>query len=430
MLRKLLYLGKKIKSNIDARVADFGAPFIAFGLFGILNYPIYYIIWSYEAKQAYESFLLRLIATILCALLLLKNYWPRKLKNWLPLYWYFTLTFCMPFFFTFMLLKNNSSAVWLMSSSTIFFWLVLLVDWVSYLAILFLGIFLAWIYYYLTTQSPLLNENYMSYLFEYIGALIVATFFAYNKENAEKLKLQGVRAVGVSIAHELRTPLTSIGAGVEGAKRYLPVLIDTYAVAKQHGLPIQVIQPRHYEILATLLDDLEKESQYSNVIINMLLMNAKQNLISSTNFKLSSISICIKEALRRYPFQEREMEFIKWENESDFVFYGDALIMEHVLFNLLKNALYYIEAEMKGSITIWYETTDNYNVLYFKDTAKGIPAYLMPKLFERFYTTTPNGAGLGLAFCKMAMTSFGGNITCKSKYGKFTQFNLIFPKVK
>lgn len=73
---------------------------------------------------------------------------------------------------------------------------------------------------------------------------------------------------------------------------------------------------------------------------------------------------------------------------------------------------------------------ENNNILYFKDTGKGIPADVLPKLFEKFYTTTYHGTGLGLAFCKMVMTGFGGSISCTSEYGEFTQFEMVFPKHK
>ncbi|MCD6040028.1 MAG: histidine kinase [Gammaproteobacteria bacterium] len=430
MLKNILHLGKKIKLNIDRRVENFGAQYIAFGIFGILNYPIYYAIWSYGAKQTYESLLLRATATILCLLLLLKNYWPRRLQTWLPTYWYITLTFCMPFFFTFMLFKTNFAPVWLMSTSTIFFWLVLLVDWVSYIAILPLGIFLAGACYYLAIPHLLINENYMDYLAQYSGALILATLFAYNKENSEKLKLQGVRAVGASIAHELRTPLTSIDLGIAGAKEYLPTLMEAYLTAKEQGIAVKPIKPSHYETLTTLLDDLQKETQYSHTIINILLMNAKQNLISDSNFKLCSMNGCISDAIKRYPFKEKEPELIHWNSQNDFMFYGDQLVMTHVIFNLLKNALYFIEAERKGEITLWYETKEGHNILCFKDTAKGIPAAAISKLFDRFYSTIPNGTGLGLSFCKMALNSFEGDITCKSRYREFTQFDISLPQIK
>ena len=83
----------------------------------------------------------------------------------------------------------------------------------------------------------------------------------------------------------------------------------------------------------------------------------------------------------------------------------------------------------KGEITIWTKKNGKYNELHFRDTGKGISKDVLPKLFTLFFTTSENGAGLGLAFCKMVMISFGGNISCDSQEGAYTEFVLKFPKI-
>jgi len=281
----------------------------------------------------------------------------------------------------------------------------------------------------LSHKVPLKNESG-----EISGIIGISLDITELKNTQDKLKraeerLQGMTTLSSTIAHELRTPLTAIENGVSGIKDYLPILIDGYTKAKQHNLPVEFIRPHHYEILMTVLDDVESETHYANTIINMILMNVKQNKIPSSSFQTVAIGACIDEALRRYPFKTKEAEQINWDHENNFLFRGNKVLMVHTLFNLLKNALYFIEAESKGAVFIRCEATDNCNILYFKDTAKGIPSNEVSKLFEKFYTTTINGTGLGLAFCKMVMESFGGDISCKSEYGQFVEFILKFPKI-
>ena len=74
----------------------------------------------------------------------------------------------------------------------------------------------------------------------------------------------------------------------------------------------------------------------------------------------------------------------------------------------------------------------HYNYLIVKDTATGIPKDFLPKIFDQFETkkSTSGGTGLGLAFCKMVMESYGGKIECNSELGKYTEFVLSFPKIK
>ena len=110
---KLISKGFSWFQNILSRkIEETGAQYTAYGIFGIFNFPIYYLIWLYLAPQTYESLFLRLICTGLCLVLALHDKWPNSCKKYLPFYWYFTLAFTLPFFFTFMLMMNHGSSAW------------------------------------------------------------------------------------------------------------------------------------------------------------------------------------------------------------------------------------------------------------------------------------------------------------------------------
>jgi PAS domain S-box-containing protein len=282
--------------------------------------------------------------------------------------------------------------------------------------------------FYLAAKIPLRDEknNIIGIIGNSLDVTELKTTQSKLREAEERLA--GIRSLSASVAHELRTPLSTIQFSISGTKNYLPALVEAYNLAKEHRLKVKPIQSKHLQILLEMLDSIESEVKYAGTIINMTLMNVRQNGISKADFKACSMKACVTEALRRYPFKPDEAKLIEWSNKEDFAFKGDKTLMVHILFNLMKNAFYYIEAAKKGKIKIWYSMDENNNILHFKDTSMGIPDEELPKLFERFYTTTRHGTGLGLAFCKMAMTSFGGSISCKSKYGEFTQFEMYFPK--
>jgi two-component system CAI-1 autoinducer sensor kinase/phosphatase CqsS len=68
------------------------------------------------------------------------------------------------------------------------------------------------------------------------------------------------------------------------------------------------------------------------------------------------------------------------------------------------------------------------NTLYFKDNGLGIPKDKLSSIFDNFMTHgKKEGTGLGLAFCKRVMTALGGDVTCQSEFGQWTQFVLTFP---
>ena len=370
---------------------------------------------------------LRIVAMLFCFCLIIKNYWPDKLRVYLPAYWYITIFYIMPFFFTFMLLKNNFSGVWVQNSMTALFFLILLVNFTELEIMLIFGIFLGWLCYTLTTSQPYIPTNLISIIAAYFAVIGVGSLFTFKRAQKQKEKLNTMHSLAIDIAHELRTPLAAINLAAEGTKDYLPELIKGYEVATNANLLDAHIRSSQLKLLATTYDDIIAETNYSNTIINMLLTNANQQNIQSGEFSICSISHCIEETLRRYPFQPGEKALINW-NKEDFLFFGNEVLTVHMLFNLLKNAIYYLHSAQKGNITIWLSNTEKYNELHFRDTGKGISKDILPKIFDLFFSDTYHGSGIGLAFCKSVMQSYNGKIDCKSIEGEFTEFVLSFPK--
>lgn len=248
---------------------------------------------------------------------------------------------------------------------------------------------------------------------------------AQEKANEEKIKI--MQSIGASIAHELRTPIRSMISGVIGIEKFLPVLLENYDLARKNNLPAKVIKPQQIELLRKVLNNLKSEGAAANTIIDMLLMKIKGSITEATSIKKLSIKECLHEALQRYSFQESEGNLIVCDTTNDFQFEGDEILIVHVLFNLLKNALYYIASAQKGQIYIRFEYGKNENLLYFRDTGKGISKEVLPRIFNRFYSKTEGGVGIGLSFCKMAMEWMSGDITCQSVEGEYAEFVLHFP---
>ncbi|MBX9696980.1 MAG: HAMP domain-containing histidine kinase [Alphaproteobacteria bacterium] len=138
----------------------------------------------------------------------------------------------------------------------------------------------------------------------------------------------------------------------------------------------------------------------------------------------------MEEALTEYPFKGADRSMVKTQLDVDFEFKGDALLVKHVFLNLLKNSIYYVKAADKGEITIRTYIADGIPTLSFKDTGTGIAADILPHIFDKFYSKTKYGTGIGLAFSRSVMKSLEGDITCRSIHGEYTEFILSFPSFK
>ena len=304
---------------------------------------------------------------------------------------------------------------------------ILLLETLELFIILFIGITIGFLFFsFVTSYTPHLPENVINIITTYLSVILFGAIFAHKKNMIQSEKLRTINTVAESIAHELRTPLRTINAGAEGLKLYIPKLIDSYAIAKQAKLDIPFIDGSHYSSLTRTLNNIISETQSSFTFIDMLLVNANESWKDS-NFLPCSILECIHQAIDRYPFGSQSKDLILIENTPDFIFIGNKQIMIHVIFNLIKNALYSIKAANKGSITIRTELTSSHNYLFFKDTGLGIDNKILPSVFERFFSRTNHGTGIGLAFCKLVMENIGGNISVRSENDVYAEFILDFP---
>ncbi len=256
-----------------------------------------------------------------------------------------------------------------------------------------------------------------------------------DRKLAEQLKLEKAEAeqreetmhlLAASIAHEMRTPLAAIDTGAASIAKYLPELMEGYKKAKEQGLDVPYITPSNLRLLDETVGNIRHEAREAFSVVDMLVFKSGLSGIETKNFKTCSIKECMEVALERYPFDEHERKLMHWK-EDDFEFFGDITLVTHILFNLIKNALYYIAVASKGEITIWVEKNKHHNKLHFKDTGKGIEPNVLPRIFEAFYTTSSVGTGVGLAFSRLALQKMGATIECLSEEGKYTEFILTFP---
>ena len=198
-------------------------------------------------------------------------------------------------------------------------------------------------------------------------------------------------------------------------------------MASQANLPVETIKKSTFKLIEKTSSDMELETEAAALFIDMLLMNVSPQF-SMDSCKTFSIAKCVTETLSRYPFSEEERELIHWSENRDFIVKGEYLLITHILFNLLRNALFHIAKANKGEVYIWLESNKE-NKLCFKDTGTGIVKEFIGRIFDRFYTKTPHGTGIGLTFCRAAMESLGGEILCESIENEYTLFTLKFPKI-
>jgi PAS domain S-box-containing protein len=251
------------------------------------------------------------------------------------------------------------------------------------------------------------------------------------KIQRERIREEAMNTIADSIAHELRTPLRSIANVLFGVSKKLPDLIDAYRIVKPQKLDMPLIAEETLSEITQGLDLVKREINYTNSIIDMLLMSLKEPHMDNNKFIVLSMKACVSGALNHYAFkEENEAKLVHWKDANDFQFIGDGLLITHIVFNLLRNALFFVQKAAKGDVNIWLERGEKFNELHVKDTGAGISSDVLPYIFDRFFTHRQGGTGVGLAFCQSAMKDMGGDIQCESSLGEYTEFIMTFPVVK
>jgi signal transduction histidine kinase len=100
--------------------------------------------------------------------------------------------------------------------------------------------------------------------------------------------------------------------------------------------------------------------------------------------------------------------------------------LQEVILNLVLNACQAM-GEKGGRLELSASPNGSTVVLKVADTGPGIPAHVLRKVFDPFYTTKPTGTGLGLFVSQRIIKSQGGTIELESTEGKGTCFTISLP---
>ncbi|MCM8541302.1 MAG: response regulator [Lentisphaeraceae bacterium] len=230
-----------------------------------------------------------------------------------------------------------------------------------------------------------------------------------------------VRSLAGSIAHEMRNPLGQLRYSLDAIQNEIPLSDSNSAVIDKEVLEVV------FENLAHGQNAVRRGLQ----IIDMTLDEVKGKIVDPDDFTYLSAAELTGRAVDEYCYEnERERNMVSTEVHGDFYFKGDETMYQFIIFNLLKNALYYFKNDSAGRVSIEIRSDSKFNKVNISDNGPGIEPKKRAKLFESFYTSgKKEGTGLGLSYCKRVMQSFGGDVICESTVGKGTQFSLILPKI-
>jgi signal transduction histidine kinase len=221
------------------------------------------------------------------------------------------------------------------------------------------------------------------------------------------------------LAHEIKNPLSSIKVNLKLIREELEAAKSTQANQTgrgQGGLEFT----RALRKIAVI----EKETDRLEQILEGFL-----RYIDKTELQLASVDISalISDMIDFYSPQARSHSIIIRQQlyEKPLVCKADEGMLKQVILNLFINAQQAMSDG--GELLIRTARQKKEAVIQISDTGSGIAQDKLAKIFDVYYSSRPQGSGLGLPTAKKIVEAHKGTISVDSEPGKGTLFTIKLP---
>ena len=215
-------------------------------------------------------------------------------------------------------------------------------------------------------------------------------------------------ALSASITHDVNQPIAAARNNVIAALHFL------------EGIPPDLQEVRHSlaaavkdaDRVAAIVDRTRALMQKASPRLDPVNMNeALQEVIELTRGEALKNGVSVKT------------EFA----EGLPIIAGDRVQLQQVVLNLILNAVQAMGAVTEGAreVLITTRQIELYDLYVgVQDTGPGLSPETLSRLFEPFYTTKPNGIGMGLTICRSIVKSHGGRlwVSACQPHGALFQF--------
>jgi signal transduction histidine kinase len=215
-----------------------------------------------------------------------------------------------------------------------------------------------------------------------------------------------------SIAHELNQPLGSI-------------LVNTETATLMLDLPSLDVNE-----LKEILSDIKRDDQRAGEVIRRL-----RSLLKRAPFETKEIDLneAVGESIDLVSglVHAREVTVSSALAPGVLPVRGDRIQLQQVLLNLIVNAADAMAHLDKSQRQIVVRTARNSDAaeIEIADSGPGILAGKLNEVFEPFYSTKPNGMGMGLSIARTIIEAHDGQISAENRTGQGALFRIRLPLV-
>ena len=254
---------------------------------------------------------------------------------------------------------------------------------------------------------------------DYVGTTIDITERKRAEEAREKLRLleadlahmNRVNMMGelaAALAHEIKQPITAAVTNAGACLRFLEMERPDILEAREAASGTVGCATRAAEIIDRVRALFKKTApQWEPVNINELIREIA--LLLQNEISRHSVAVHLGLA----------------ENLPEVM--ADRVQLQQVLMNLMLNAIEAMQG-VSAHLEINSQRTDDGQLLIaVSDTGLGLPTEKADQIFDAFFTTKPQGTGMGLAISRSIVESHGGRLWASSNSGRGATFRFTLP---
>ncbi|MBI2207021.1 MAG: GAF domain-containing protein [Candidatus Rokubacteria bacterium] len=224
-------------------------------------------------------------------------------------------------------------------------------------------------------------------------------------------KLAAIGELAAGVAHEINNPLS--------------VILGMSGLLVRDAAPSSVAKRR----LETIVAEANRAGKIARDLLDFARRRAPERRPLAARDVLDRAFTLVESRLGRGRIEVRKLY------DPDLpVVVADRDQLTQVFVNLVGNAIDALDATQTGGTVVAetsVRTTDGSCaiVVTVGDTGAGIPPEVMPRVFEPFYTTKPEGkgTGLGLSVSLGIIHAHGGTMEVESELGKGTRVSVLLP---
>ena len=249
-----------------------------------------------------------------------------------------------------------------------------------------------------------------------VGVFGMAVIFYNQQSHQRKVKsleaeisrqerLSELGNLAATVAHEIRNPLNSVSMGLQRLKA-------EFSPSQDH------------DEYARFLSLMQGEVQRLNAIVEQFLslarpLSLKREKIAVDQFLNELTALAVGDA--NSSNVRINLKIAPGLPPLD----ADPNYLKQLLLNLVLNGLQAMP--QGGTLTVEAEADKDLLRLAVVDQGMGIERQALAKIFEPYFTTKPNGSGLGLSIARRIAEAHGGKITVESEPNRGSRFQVFLP---